>query len=255
MEKHSGLSKPRIQLRKSIDRQLDHYSLAAMAAGVGRIDKAGLGCGIALATAGLGLLALPMPAQAKIVYTPLHKVIHPSSSFGLDLNNDGVNDLFLDDFRYQNAERTSIFLAEASVSSNKAQVMGAIYFAASDLDAGARIGGEKLFRGRNLAVSECSEGVCGFDYPWANKGRGVKDRYLGLKFYIDGKPHYGWARLDVSFKPQLHATLTGYAYETVPRKPIIAGKTKGPDVVTVQPITLGHLARGASVPVMRRKEN
>jgi hypothetical protein len=40
--------------------------------------------------------------------------------------------------------------------------------------------------------------------------------------------------------------LTGYAYETIPNKPIIAGKTKGPDVFTVQPGSLGHLARGAS---------
>jgi len=33
------------------------------------------------------------------------------------------------------------------------------------------------------------------------------------------------------------ATLTGYAYETIPNKAIIAGKTKGLHVVTVQPDT------------------
>ena len=42
--------------------------------------------------------------------------------------------------------------------------------------------------------------------------------------------------------------LTGYAYETVPNKPIIAGKTKGPDVATLpmetRAGTLGHLALG-----------
>ena len=49
------------------------------------------------------------------------------------------------------------------------------------------------------------------------------------------------------------AFLTGYAYETVPNKAIVAGKTKGPDVVTVQDATLGHLARGASaIPAWRR---
>jgi hypothetical protein len=41
-------------------------------------------------------------------------------------------------------------------------------------------------------------------------------------------------------------TLTGYAYETVANKPIIAGKTKGPDVITARPASLGHLAHGAS---------
>ena len=40
--------------------------------------------------------------------------------------------------------------------------------------------------------------------------------------------------------------LTGYAYETVPNKPIITGKTTGPDVITLDPATLGHLAQGAS---------
>jgi hypothetical protein len=42
--------------------------------------------------------------------------------------------------------------------------------------------------------------------------------------------------------------LTGYAYETIPNKPIAAGKTKGSDIVTVQPDagqgSLGRLALG-----------
>ena len=60
--------------------------------------------------------------------------------------------------------------------------------------------------------------------------------------------HYGWARVSVRIGDRLvpNGTLTGYAYETVPNKPIITGKTKGPDVVTVESATLGHLAQGAS---------
>jgi hypothetical protein len=42
----------------------------------------------------------------------------------------------------------------------------------------------------------------------------------------------------------LTATSTGYAYESVPNKPIVAGKTKGPDVITVLPGSLGQLAAG-----------
>ena len=75
--------------------------------------------------------------------------------------------------------------------------------------------------------------------PWYN----VPNRYLGLKFYVKGKAHYGWARLKTT---ACHATLTGYAYETIPNKPIITGKTKGPDVITVQPGGLGALAPGAA---------
>ena len=80
-------------------------------------------------------------------------------------------------------------------------------------------------------------------------------RYLGLKFVIKGQIHYGWARLHVHWHPpQISATLTGYAYEAIPNKAIIAGATKGPDDAepaaslnppTPVPATLGALAMGA----------
>jgi hypothetical protein len=65
-----------------------------------------------------------------------------------------------------------------------------------------------------------------------NSGKGLKNRYLGLRFFINGKLHYRWARVSVfinggSFSPP--PFLTGYAYETIPGKSIIAGQTKGPD--------------------------
>ena len=82
---------------------------------------------------------------------------------------------------------------------------------------------------------------------WGNGGKGLKNRYLGIKFTINGKFHYGWARISVSVTGhQATSVLSGYAYETIPNKAIIAGETKGPDVVTVQPGSLGHLATGAS---------
>ena len=95
-----------------------------------------------------------------------------------------------------------------------------------------------------MAFALVTEGGSTFvDGSWVN----VKQRYLGLKFHIGKKVHYGWARLNVSSKVgSITATLTGYAYETIPNRPIIAGKTHGRDVITVQPASLGHLARGAS---------
>ena len=85
--------------------------------------------------------------------------------------------------------------------------------------------------------------------PWVGKGNGVRNRYLGLKFVIHGKVHYGWARLSVTLAhhrqyDDVSGTLTGYAYETIPNKAILAGQITGPDVITVQPETLGGLARG-----------
>jgi len=79
---------------------------------------------------------------------------------------------------------------------------------------------------------------------------------------ILGQVHYGWARLSVTptenERAEITAVLTGYAYETIPNKPIVTGKTKGPDVTTLPPAklesaTLGQLARGASqIPPWRR---
>jgi hypothetical protein len=62
------------------------------------------------------------------------------------------------------------------------------------------------------------------------------------------------------------ALLTGYAYETIPNKPIVTGETKGPDATTEgpdamltaptsRPLSLGLLAMGApGISVRRRKE-
>jgi hypothetical protein len=90
---------------------------------------------------------------------------------------------------------------------------------------------------------------------WANGGKGLKNGYLGLKFTLNGKVHYGWARVSLTVKNNGFdtATLTGYAFETIPSKPIVIGATKGPDdaepdaslsTPTAKPATLGELAAG-----------
>ena len=82
---------------------------------------------------------------------------------------------------------------------------------------------------------------------WGNGGQGLKNGYLGLKFVLNGKIHYGWARVSVIVKNNTIdiASITGYAFETIPNKSIIIGKTHGPDVI-VKPATLGSLAAGAN---------
>lgn len=100
---------------------------------------------------------------------------------------------------------------------------------------------EELFNGVGSQYSDLG--------AWVGTGKGVTDRYLGLKFVVRGEVHYGWARLSVTLGhyrqfDDVSGTLTGYAYETVPDKPIIAGQITGPDVITVPPETLGGLALG-----------
>jgi hypothetical protein len=245
------------KISESLHRQLNSYALAASAAGVAKYSS--LSCAVAVGAAGLGILISAQPAEARIIYTHVHKVIPRSTNFGLDLNNDGVADFVLNEYALHTTwESASALTVLWTVAGNEA--VGKSPYA-SALRAGVRIdprnswvrGGlmaERLFHG--------SRGTTWFSGPWENGGKGLKNRYLGLKFVIEGKIHYGWARLSVrtdntSYKPPelgyhyfITATLTGYAYETIPNKPIIAGKTHGPDVITVQPATLGHLARGAS---------
>jgi hypothetical protein len=106
--------------------------------------------------------------------------------------------------------------------------------------------------------------------PWANGGKGVgkgvKGRYLGIKFKIAGKFHYGWTRITVTTGPRgfTGMILTGYAYETIPGKPIIAGATKGPEdaessaspsTPSSEPTTLGVLALGAPGLSIWRRES
>ena len=97
---------------------------------------------------------------------------------------------------------------------------------------GSPIGPEGHFQaGTNaLVIGRSSNGASGYG-PWFN----VTNRYLGLKFKIKGKTHYGWARLTVTGTfGSIVATLTGYAYETIPNKAIISGATRGPGVITMR---------------------
>jgi hypothetical protein len=129
------------------------------------------------------------------------------------------------------------------------------------LQAGVLIGKGQFYATLYCMAQKISEGSFG---SWP----GVKNRYLGLQFVIKkGKKHFGWARLSVS-RPPYVAALTGYAYETIPNKPIIAGKTQGPDDTSVEesngtpaipspePATLGALAMGApGLSIWRREES
>jgi len=91
--------------------------------------------------------------------------------------------------------------------------------------------------------------LSGVTFPYCPWQKGVQ-AYLGLKFMIAGQVHYGWAR--VQSNGLATAFVDGYAYETVANKPIVTGRTKGPDVITARPGSLGHLAAGASaIPAWR----
>ena len=229
-------------LADSLHRQLSSYALAASAAGV-------------------GLLSLSKPAQAGIIYTPSHRVIHGTNAnpkpVPLSLTHDGgVEFEFLDawfvDEDFGPTGWLTIFPVH-SLNGVEGHTVNSGTLYDSALTAGARVGPSVRFYPNISNAAMCGAHVSSRSALWC----GVRGHYLGLKFAIKGKIHYGWARLDIEVDKRAHitATLTGYAYETIPNKPIVAGKTHGPDVIMVRDASLGHLAQGASaIPAWRRSK-
>jgi hypothetical protein len=225
-------------LSSSLQRHLNAYALAASAAGV-------------------GMLALAHPADAKVIYTPANKTLpkclfnRDRPCFRLDLNHDNIIDFRIPWFFDSKSAALSIRPAKYKT---KNRIWGTLssavctttqhkhpLYVASALNSGVSLGPNSLkFQAKHYkmwGVGHGGSGTCNWG-QWY----GVQ-KYVGLMFYIKGNIHYGWARLDATFpKPKL----TGYAYETIPGKPIITGKTKGPDVITLERGSLGRLARGSA---------
>jgi hypothetical protein len=210
------------KLSHSVHQQLNMYALAAGSAGV-------------------GTLALAQASEAKIVYTPAHKVVRLNQAVPIDLNHDGIHDFDVFNLTHNSTTPFGDFLAaEPLQSGNQMRVVrtnrGYANYAAA-LGPGVRVGpgGKHFAAGRNeMAFWSFNSSGAVSGGPWKN----VKSRFLGLKFVIKGKTHYGWARLNVSIvNENVETILTGYAYETVPNTAIITGKTKGGT-------TLGELASG-----------
>jgi hypothetical protein len=220
-------------LSESLQRQLNMYALAASAAGV-------------------GILALSVPAEAEIVYTPAHHKITHGGSFKIDLNHDGITDFTLiNTFSTTTSTfRSNLSIRPAAGNGGEGWTGDRPY--ASALKLGAAIGPADYFPGKQMASVNVGPAEVYYVGSWVN----VKNRYVGLRFKIKGKIHYGWARLSVQVQNHtVVGTLTGYAYETVAGKPIKAGQIKEEDDAVIQPASLGHLARGASaLSAWREKE-
>jgi hypothetical protein len=247
LKRSSGPRTP-TKLPESVHRQLNMYALAAGAAGV-------------------SMLALPQPAESKIVYTPAHVKVAPQSRYGIHFDLGALPIIYLGRSLQEGFSRVfasaSPNLGGVAVTRNQTWALPMV--------AGAKIGPARLFRANSYEPCMASLYILTGSWkgPWANGGKGVKNRYLGVRFKTGGKFHYGWARVTVTTLDHRFSSvlLTGYAYETIPNKAIIAGATKDTDDVperpdatlttpTPEPATLGALALGApGLSIWRRKES
>ncbi len=207
-------------------------------------------------------------SRGEIVYTLARTLIDSGQTVPLDLNHDGKAD-----FSFQNYSNTfegseQGFLTVITAQAKNAVDGEAVYDRALALKAGTRVGPKARFislHSISMVSADAAERCFG---NWSN----VKNRYLGLRFVAKQQTHFGWARLSVrcnSANNKISAVLTGYAYQTIPNKPIVTGKTNGPDDVSdvgradpaalnlsdPEPPTLGLLALGApALSVWRRAE-
>jgi hypothetical protein len=207
----------------------------------------------AAGAAGVSLLALAQPVSAKVIYTSYYTTL--GDTF-LDINHDGVVDFPIRGYGFCISGQYSSLCggSEAlNASSPGGRFMGAPGFA-SALRAGAKIGPAGQFSAREIIASNWERPFSGSAKPpnWfgplANDGKGVRDRYLGLKFSIHGQTHYGWLRISVHIpnakKNGFNAFITGYAYETEANTAIIAGQETGAVETSCssQPGSRQHLA-------------
>lgn len=251
MKNYFGLRKT-AKVSESLHQRLNLYTISAGAAGV-------------------GLLALSQIAEAKIVYTPARFQFSQNTSYSLDLNHDGTTDFVISEIFRTVTSGSSRWLKVSGSATNKIEgVIGAHSFLAVDLPAGAHLP-SKRFSGKATLARECDGFIGSCSKTISNRGYwfNVSDHYLGVKFKIDGETHYGWVRMSVKYvKFILTATLTGYAYETVPNEGIIAGRMKNldddsvdaPDASSIVPFpqasTLGVLALGSpGLSIWRREES
>jgi hypothetical protein len=257
------LSRNAANVQQSLENSLMAYAVAAGAAGV-------------------SLLALTQPAEAKIVFTPAHQTIQSGGIFRIDLNGDGVTDFTLTD-SYHTSFRAGIIRNTGSIhpSGGAVGIYGAVsanqvveatnppFFVAA-LGAGVAVSSKNTFVPPFVTpdLIVC-EGSGGFASHQSGQFLHATNKYVGLKFVINGQPHYGWARLNVRLAAsdigcQYQVTLAGFAYETIANKQITAGQTKGPTEVAVgdnllspppEAPSLGVLAQGArGLAVWRREE-
>ena len=175
----------------------------------------------AASAAGATMLALTPSAEAKVIYTQTHTRL---SAITLDINHDGVFDFVIRDEGGCVSERNGsicggLLMLNAS-SYTKGHFMKAPGFA-SALFAGAKIGPTAQFNAGEIIGSDFYRFFSGtitpptWSGPFANGGKGVRDRYIGLKFNIGPQAHYGWMRISVQIPNSQSPDSSGRSPDTL----------------------------------------
>jgi hypothetical protein len=246
---------------------------------------------LAAAAASVSVLALAQPAEGEIIIKNKTIPIHANTGVLLDLNGDGVSDftIFLSNYSIGPYSINHLSMQPLGPIDPANAVIGRSY-KASALLRGARIGPGGPFihtyvdygipiEQSQLCTQNCG-GKSGYSFDQDLRGKwagGQPNRFIGVKFKINGHIHYGWIRMTVTIKHKgsghgptgsFSATITEYGYESVANKACDAGLS-GPSLPDADQTkatpeqgsggktgpALGMLAHGAeAMPVWRRDE-
>jgi hypothetical protein len=194
--------------------------------------------------ASAGIAGCASDAKAEIVYTPTNNNIN--LDYYLDFNHDGIGDFHIHSYYLSGFASLNVIPLvkgnKIAAVHHQCGVKGYHSTAAGPLPLGAVIGPNSPFRASATCMVHAFESSAPTG-PWL----GQHDRYLGLEFYIHGEKHFGWARLSVqsAYCYSCIGHISGYAYETIAGKAIIAGDRGHNSSAALEPLTLGALALGS----------
>lgn len=220
-----------------------------------KLEQSLLSYAAVAAAAGVSLLALSTPSAAEVIFTPAHRTIKMNGTGALDLNNDGTVDFKVTAAFFNSNQWPHGSVNISAIGSNEFVIdskgFAAVLSPGNPISSAAALqGGTAEMVGANLVSLTHFYTYCSYRGPW----RSVPNRFVGLALNVAGQKHFGWARFTVlGGCAGTDVLLSGYAYETIPNQPILAGQKSGSDTASVQGVqsapragTLGHLALGAA---------
>ncbi len=179
--------------------------------------------------AAAGAISFVPSLHAQVIYTKTNIALKDGSAL-IDLNHDGVADFTLVNSEFSSYYFRGGFLNVIGYAQESPYVLGQgakSGYVALAVPHGVPIGSDSPAEFRpdqgltSMAHDFNSYNGKGLGGHFANAG----ERYLGLKFTLNGQVHYGWVRVDVyaTVGGSITAILSGYAYESTPNKSIPAG--------------------------------
>jgi len=193
-------------------------------------------------------LASSVPSQAEVVFTPSTAGLHGIGKLAIDLDNDGTVDVTVRVGHcnsFSGYQKVGCISAYGATRVDRIAMSGRRFITAAAFEKGVSVGASNSFRARAFMGT-------GFGSDYYGHWSHVANRFLGVKFVINGETHFGWIGFrSVTGAYALTAKFAGWAYETNPDTPIVTGDTGNADPI-FQPTSLETLAAGHAAIEERR---